>query len=90
MAQGCAAELSEVDKRFGKVVALDGLNLQVQPGELLSVLGPNGAGKSTAISLMLGLEQPDKGEARLCGPGNRLIWRPATTPILCRRRRRCG
>ena len=67
MAQGCAAELSEVDKRFGKVVALDGLNLQVRPGELLSVLGPNGAGKSTAISLMLGLEQPDKGEARLFG-----------------------
>ena len=61
------AELSEVSKRFGKAVALDGLNLQVRPGELLAVLGPNGAGKSTAISLLLGLQQPDKGSARLLG-----------------------
>ena len=67
MEQTCWAELSEVSKRFGKVVALDGLNLEVRPGELLSVLGPNGAGKSTAISLLLGLQQPDKGSARLFG-----------------------
>ena len=61
------AELLGVSKRFGKVVALDGLNLQVRPGELLAVLGPNGAGKSTAISLLLGLQQPDAGTARLFG-----------------------
>src|SRR5579859_2086757 len=61
------AELSGVSKRFGKVVALDGIDLQVRPGELLAMLGPNGAGKSTAISLMLGLQQPDKGSARLFG-----------------------
>ena len=67
MEQTCWAELSEVSKRFGKVVALDGLSLEVRPGELLSVLGPNGAGKSTAISLLLGLQQPDKGSARLFG-----------------------
>ncbi len=63
----CLAELSGVSKRYGSVVALDGMDLQVRPGELLSVLGPNGAGKSTAISLMLGLQQPDKGTARLLG-----------------------
>ena len=67
MEQRCLAELSGVTKRFGKLVALDGINLQVRPGELLSVLGPNGAGKSTTISLMLGLERPDKGSARLFG-----------------------
>jgi len=59
------AELSAVSKRYGKVVALDGMELQVRPAELLAVLGPNGAGKSTAISLMLGLQTPDAGTARL-------------------------
>jgi ABC-2 type transport system ATP-binding protein len=59
------AELSGVSKRFGNVLALDGLNLDVRQGELLAVLGPNGAGKTTAISLMLGLQQPDAGTARL-------------------------
>jgi ABC-2 type transport system ATP-binding protein len=61
------AELSGVRKRFGKTVALDGLELQVRAGELFSVLGPNGAGKSTAISLLLGLLKPDAGAARLFG-----------------------
>jgi ABC-type multidrug transport system ATPase subunit len=61
------AELKGVSKRFGSVVALDGIDLQVRPGELLAVLGPNGAGKSTAISLLLGLQQPDAGSARLLG-----------------------
>jgi ABC-2 type transport system ATP-binding protein len=74
------AELSEVSKRFGKTIALDGLSLEVRPGELLSILGPNGAGKSTAISLMLGLEQPDKGSARLFGE----------SPLRIKVRRRLG
>lgn len=59
------AELSVVSKHFGKVLALDGLNLAVRRRELLAVLGPNGAGKTTAISLMLGLQQPDAGTASL-------------------------
>jgi ABC-2 type transport system ATP-binding protein len=67
MSNDCLAELSRVSKRFGSVVALDGIDLQVRPGELLAVLGPNGAGKSTAISLLLGLQQPEKGSARLFG-----------------------
>ena len=54
-------------KRYGKTVALAGLDLDVRRGELLAVLGPNGAGKSTAISLWLGLLEPDQGTAQLLG-----------------------
>jgi ABC-2 type transport system ATP-binding protein len=61
------AELAGAKKRYGKTVALGGLDLQVPPGELFSVLGPNGAGKSTAISLLLGLLRADAGTARLFG-----------------------
>ena len=61
------AELSGAHKRYGKTVALDGLDLQVRDGELLAVLGPNGAGKTTAISLLLGLQQADAGSALLFG-----------------------
>ena len=59
------ASLRGVHKRYGKTVALDGVDLDVRPGELLALLGPNGAGKSTAISLWLGLIEPDGGTARL-------------------------
>ncbi len=67
------AELSGASKRFGKIVALDALDLEVRSGELLAVLGQNGAGKTTAISLLLGLEQPDSGSARLFGQSPHLI-----------------
>jgi ABC-type multidrug transport system ATPase subunit/peptidoglycan/LPS O-acetylase OafA/YrhL len=59
------AALAGVHKRYGSTHALAGLDLQVRRGELLAVLGPNGAGKSTAISLWLGLLEPDEGSARL-------------------------
>ncbi|HMN44551.1 MAG TPA: acyltransferase family protein [Povalibacter sp.] len=64
---GSLASLSGVKKRYGQTVALDGFDLDIQRGELLAVLGPNGAGKTTAISLLLGLEQPDAGEVSLFG-----------------------
>jgi ABC-type multidrug transport system ATPase subunit len=67
------AQLSGATKRFDKIVALDQINLQVRPGELLAVLGPNGAGKTTAISLLLGLHQPDAGTARLFGRSPELV-----------------
>ncbi|HVP45388.1 MAG TPA: ABC transporter ATP-binding protein [Bryobacteraceae bacterium] len=63
----CLAELSGVSKRFGQIVALDGVDLDVRRGELFALLGPNGAGKTTAISLLLGLRQPDAGSALLFG-----------------------
>jgi ABC-type multidrug transport system ATPase subunit len=59
--------LSTVRKRYGQTVALDGVDVAVRQGELLAVLGPNGDGKSTANSLMLGLLDPDEGDARLFG-----------------------
>ncbi|KAB7769127.1 ABC transporter ATP-binding protein [Xanthomonas maliensis] len=61
------AQLRAVHKRYGAVVALDGLDLQLQRGQVLALLGANGAGKSTAVALMLGLQRPDAGSARLCG-----------------------
>jgi ABC-type multidrug transport system ATPase subunit/peptidoglycan/LPS O-acetylase OafA/YrhL len=61
------AELVGVRKRYGKTVALDGIDLDVRRGELLAVLGPNGAGKTTAISAWLGLTEVDEGDVRLMG-----------------------
>jgi len=61
------ATLDGVHKRYGRTVALAGLDLDVRRGELLAVLGPNGAGKSTAISLWLGLLEPDAGTVGLLG-----------------------
>lgn len=69
MTNHCLAELSGVTKRFGSTLALDQLDLDVRQGELLALLGPNGAGKTTAISLLLGLLQPDSGSVRLFGQG---------------------
>lgn len=62
-----AVELRGVHKRYGAVMALDGIDLAVAGGELLALLGPNGAGKSTAIAACLGLVEPDQGDARLFG-----------------------
>ena len=62
-----AAELRSVEKSFGGKPALAGLDLVLPRGVLLALLGPNGAGKTTALSLLLGLRRPDRGEARLLG-----------------------
>ncbi len=52
-------------KRFGGVLAVDGLGFEVRRGECFGLLGPNGAGKSTTLRLMLGLLEPDEGSVRL-------------------------
>jgi ABC-2 type transport system ATP-binding protein len=54
-------------KRYGPTVALDGLDLAVEPGEAYGYLGPNGAGKTTTIRLLLGLHRPTAGRAELFG-----------------------
>lgn len=61
------AELRGITKTFGKVAALQDVDIQLRSGELLAVLGPNGAGKSTAIALWLGLIEADSGTATLLG-----------------------
>jgi ABC-type multidrug transport system ATPase subunit/peptidoglycan/LPS O-acetylase OafA/YrhL len=67
MTNGVLATLEGVHKRYGATIALAGLDMEIRRGELLAVLGPNGAGKSTAISLWLGLLEPDAGTVRLLG-----------------------
>ncbi|MCY4024837.1 MAG: ABC transporter ATP-binding protein [Acidobacteria bacterium] len=64
---GCVAELAGVHHRYGDVVALDGMDLDVRAGEVLAVLGPNGAGKTTAIALLLGSLPVQRGEVRVFG-----------------------
>jgi simple sugar transport system ATP-binding protein len=54
-------ELRDVSKRFGNVVALDGVSIAVQSGEVLCLLGDNGAGKSTLIKVLSGVHRPDEG-----------------------------
>ena len=74
------AELSGVYKRYGNTVALDGVDLKVPKGKLLSILGPNGAGKTTAISLLLGLRKPDAGKVTIFNK----------SPLLLEARRQVG
>src|SRR6266545_2014400 len=54
-------------KRFGKTVALDGLDLVAEPGQVLAVLGPNGAGKTTFVRAVATLLRPDGGDLRVAG-----------------------
>jgi phospholipid/cholesterol/gamma-HCH transport system ATP-binding protein len=60
-------ELSEVHKRFGKKVVLDGVNLRVMPGESLVIIGGSGSGKSVTIKTVLGLIRPDAGRIEVDG-----------------------
>jgi ABC-2 type transport system ATP-binding protein len=62
-----AIRATGLTKRFGDVVALDGLDLHVPEGTVLGVLGPNGAGKTTAVSILTTLLAPDEGEATIAG-----------------------
>jgi ABC-2 type transport system ATP-binding protein len=61
------AELRGVHKHYGKVEALQGVDLQIHPGELVALLGPNGAGKTSAVGVLLGQRRPDAGSARVFG-----------------------
>jgi ABC-2 type transport system ATP-binding protein len=54
-------------KRFGDVLAVDGLDMEVKPGEIFGFLGPNGAGKTTTIRMLSALISPTSGEAKVAG-----------------------
>ncbi len=60
-------ETHGLSKRYGRVVAVEDLNLEVKEGEVFGLLGPNGSGKTTTILMLLGLTEPTKGEARVLG-----------------------
>ena len=64
---GPALEVAGLSKRFGGVLALDGVNLVVRPGEALGLIGPNGSGKTTLVNIVSGLYVPDGGSVRLGG-----------------------
>jgi ABC-2 type transport system ATP-binding protein len=62
-----AIEASGLRKRYGSVVALDGVDLAAETGIVLGLLGPNGAGKTTAVRILTTLLEPDEGTARVAG-----------------------
>ena len=62
-----AIATTELTKRYGRTIALAGLSMRVERGEVFGFLGPNGAGKTTAVKLLLGLTRPTGGSGRLLG-----------------------
>ncbi len=62
-----AIEVAGLTKRFGDVVALDGVDLRVRQGSVYGLLGPNGAGKTTTVRVLTTILAPDEGEARVLG-----------------------
>jgi iron(III) transport system ATP-binding protein len=66
-------ELTNVTKRYPGVVSVDGVDLSVEPGELICLLGPSGCGKTTTLRLIAGLLEPDAGEIRV---GGRVVSAP--------------
>jgi ABC-2 type transport system ATP-binding protein len=62
-----AVEAAGVSRRFGRRVAVEGLTLQINPGEIVGFLGRNGAGKTTTLRMLAGLLHPDEGTVRVFG-----------------------
>jgi putative spermidine/putrescine transport system ATP-binding protein len=59
--------LVELRKHYGEVAAVDGVDLEIAPGEFFTMLGPSGSGKTTTLRLIAGFEQPDSGRVELAG-----------------------
>jgi branched-chain amino acid transport system ATP-binding protein len=60
-------EVKDLTKRFGGLVAVKDISLNVRAGEILGLIGPNGSGKSTVMKLIMGIERPDGGSVRIAG-----------------------
>ena len=77
MERTAAARARGISKRFGQVIALDGVDLDVAAGQVHGLVGPNGAGKTTLLGLLLGLALPDGGTLEILGkPVNRTLMIP--------------
>ena len=75
-----AIETKDLTKRYGRLVAVDRLNLVVERGEVFGILGPNGSGKTTTILMLLGLTDPSAGTVRVLGRD------PVREPLSVKRR----
>ena len=73
-----AVRLGGVTKDFGDVHAVRGIDLEIQPGEMVAFLGPNGAGKTTTIDMVLGLSHPTPARSR-CSAWPRATPSPAAS-----------
>jgi len=60
-------EIKDLTKRYGDLVAVNGISFNIEKGEIFGLLGPNGAGKTTTVEMIEGLRQPDSGEIDICG-----------------------
>jgi len=70
-----AIETQSLTRRFGKITAVDALNLHVPAGSLFGLIGPNGAGKTTTLRMLAGLLQPTSGEIKINGQITNHDWR---------------
>ncbi|MEW5960716.1 MAG: ATP-binding cassette domain-containing protein, partial [Chloroflexota bacterium] len=62
-----AIDIQQLTKRYGRLTAVDRLDLSVRPGKLFGFIGPNGAGKTTTLRMLAGLLEPSRGQIRLAG-----------------------
>ncbi|MDQ2993017.1 MAG: ATP-binding cassette domain-containing protein, partial [Candidatus Eremiobacteraeota bacterium] len=60
-------QISRVSKRFGKLVALDDVSVEIEAGSIAAIIGPNGAGKSSLFNTVTGVYRPDAGQIRFDG-----------------------
>ena len=60
-------EIEGLEKHYGDLKAVQGLNLTIQPGEIFCMLGANGAGKTTTLMVSLGFTDPTEGTVKICG-----------------------
>ena len=67
MSANVSLEVKNLTKRFGGLVAVKDISLNIRRGEILGLIGPNGSGKSTVMKLIMGIERPDGGSVRIAG-----------------------